>query len=286
MIQYLKRNEIDIEKYNQCIENSYNSRVYAYSWYLDIVADNWGVLVLNDYEAVMPLPWRSKYLIKYIYPPAWTQQLGIFSSKKIDEKLILKFIKSIPKKFKKVTIQFNSGNKFKNKNTVERVNYILSLDKSYEEIYKKIKRDRKHRLSQSLKENMSLIEGEIKDVVLLSKTFYSYLQISEDHYSLLAKLSELKNTFIISVHKKEELLGSVLFLIDAKRITYLFSVVSEKGRKKQVPSFIINHVIEKYSETNLVFDFEGSMIPGIASFFRSFGSEKEVYNNFKKIISF
>ena len=79
MIYYLKRNQLDDNKYNSCIKQSKNSRIYAFSWYLDCVADNWDALVLNDYEAVMPLPWRQKYVIKYIYPPAWTQQLGVFS---------------------------------------------------------------------------------------------------------------------------------------------------------------------------------------------------------------
>ena len=101
MIQYLKRNQLDIIKYDNCIELSLNSRIYVFSWYLDIVSDNWDVLVLNDYEAVMPLPWRQKYFIKYVYPPAWTQQLGVFSNSKINADLVKQFVKSIPKKFKK-----------------------------------------------------------------------------------------------------------------------------------------------------------------------------------------
>ena len=89
MIQYLKNKEIDFKKYDACIEAAINSRIYAYSWYLNIVADNWDALVLNDYEAVMPLPWRQKYFIKYIYPPAWTQQLGVFSSAEVNETLMM-----------------------------------------------------------------------------------------------------------------------------------------------------------------------------------------------------
>ena len=65
MIRYLKREEIDIQKYDECIENSLESLSYAYSWYLDIVADNWDVLVYDNYKAVMPVPWRKKYFVKY-----------------------------------------------------------------------------------------------------------------------------------------------------------------------------------------------------------------------------
>ena len=79
MIYFVKRNQIDEEKYNNCIATSLQSRMYAYSWYLDIVADNWNVLVLDDYEAVMPLPFHKKFLISYISQPFFTQQLGVFS---------------------------------------------------------------------------------------------------------------------------------------------------------------------------------------------------------------
>jgi hypothetical protein len=44
-INYIKRKDLDIEKYDACIENSSQSRVYAFSWYLDIVAGKWDALV-------------------------------------------------------------------------------------------------------------------------------------------------------------------------------------------------------------------------------------------------
>ena len=67
MIRHITRDTLDVQKYDNCIANAINSRVYAYSWYLDIVADaKWDVLVLDDYKAVMPLPKRRKYFINYV----------------------------------------------------------------------------------------------------------------------------------------------------------------------------------------------------------------------------
>ncbi len=154
MICYFKRDQIDHLKYNNCIKLAMNSRIYAYSWYLDIIADNWGVLVLNDYEAVMPLPWRSKIFIKYIYPPVWTQQLGVFSKNKIDPILLQEFINSIPKKFKKITTQFNSGNDLSFRNATKRINYILPLNITYEEIATKYKNNRKQSINQGEKNEL------------------------------------------------------------------------------------------------------------------------------------
>jgi len=55
-IKYIKRADLLIEKYDTCIDLAINSRIYAYSWYLDVVADHWDALVYGDYEAVMPIP--------------------------------------------------------------------------------------------------------------------------------------------------------------------------------------------------------------------------------------
>jgi hypothetical protein len=77
-IRYLKRQDIDPVKWDDCIDRASNGMVYAYSFYLDNMARHWSGLVWNDYEAVMPLTWNQKWGIKYLYQPPLTQQLGIF----------------------------------------------------------------------------------------------------------------------------------------------------------------------------------------------------------------
>ena len=79
-----------------------------------------------------------------------------------------------------------------------------------------------------------------------------------------------------------ELIGGSVFVSDLNRIIYLFSAVSFKAKKLQVASFLLNVIIEKHANSNIVLDFEGSMSPSIASFFKSFGSVNEPYFFFKK----
>lgn len=287
MIHYLKHNQIDFEKYDACIDTAINSRIYAYSWYLDIVADNWDVLVLNDYEAVMPLPWRQKYFIKYVYPPVWTQQLGVFSSAEVNAVLVEQFVNSIPKKFKKITIQFNSGNDVSLLKTEVRMNYILKLDRPYDEIYKGFNTNRKRVLKKGIKDCKISNEFCLEELILIAKEHYSILSYTKIDYNnlkkLLSQLIKSNNLILYGVlNIKNELIGGIIFFKSNYRITYLFSIMAPIAKKNNISSEIINLVIKEFSSTEYNIDFEGSMNVGISNFFKSFGSTPEVYRQFIK----
>ena len=59
-ITFLHNKEINREKWDDCIEHALNSKVYAFSWYLDVVADDWNCLVYGDYELVFPIVIKKK----------------------------------------------------------------------------------------------------------------------------------------------------------------------------------------------------------------------------------
>lgn len=282
MIKYIKRKDLDLEKYNYCIENSLQSRVYALSWYLDVVANNWDVLVLNDYEVVMPIPWKRKYGIKYVTQPHFCQQLGIFSISEISGETQKAFLKSIPKKFLKVSLNLNASN-FILSDATKRINYIFKLNTSYNNLFNKFSRTRKQRVRFGFKHNLEIKTVSIKTLITIQSNNYNYKGFSKE---VLVKLTnyviQQNKGQLFGVYKEDELLGGGLFVIDTKRVVYLFSSFNEKGRKYQAASFLINFIIEKYQQTNTILDFEGGNLPNIATFFKSFGAEKESYSVFNR----
>ena len=284
MIDYVKREDLEVAKYNDCIENSIQSRIYAFSWYLDIVADNWDVLVLNDYEAVMPVPWKQKYFIKYVTQPFFCQQLGVFSKEKFTKETQEEIIKKIPKKFVKVSLNFNSNNFF-NKKMSKKKNYILKIEDSYLKNYKKFNSNRKRVLRRIEKDSLIIRETEFSNLIRLTKENYSYLTYKDSDYKkihlLSDKLKNKKHGFVLGVYKDEMLLGGVLFLKDNFRVTYLFSAVNTEGKKLNAATFLISEVLKKQITQNYIFDFEGSMDSGIAKFFKSFGAVNENYYQYK-----
>ena len=89
---YYTNAEIDKQKWDQCIRESNQAVIYAESVYLDYMAGEWDALVYGDYEALMPLCFRKKWGIRYLYQPAFVQQGGIFTSLPINSLLVEGFL--------------------------------------------------------------------------------------------------------------------------------------------------------------------------------------------------
>ena len=275
MILYLKRAALDVEKYDLCIENSIQSRIYAFSWYLDIVADHWDVLVLNDYEAVMPLPWKKKIGLKYITQPFFCQQLGIFSKEEISEEIQRQFIRKIPLKFLKVSLALNSHNLLIGQQIKK--NLSVKLNKNYESICKNYSKGRKHAIKVAEKNQLMVAETSIQSLIDIQKKFYQYEFSEEKLQKLSIQLLHQQKGAILGIFKDEVLLGGALFVFSTKRIVYLFSAFTELGRELQVASFLLNFMLTKNENSQLIFDFEGGNILNMGKFYRSFGAEEEIY---------
>ncbi len=286
MIEYVDNKKIDIKKYDKCIATSLNSRVYVYSWYLDCVTDSWDVLILNDYEAVMPLPRRKKYGLNYIYQVPWVQQLGIFSKTKINEFTIVEFMKKIPKRFVLVDYSLNSKNVFSSKYATKRINFLLELNSSFEEIIKGYNKNRRRITNHDFTDYFLDKNGRQKEFIDL---YINQNLKYKTHKDSLVKLQNLLNknyseVHIWNVYKNGELLAGLVWLKDEFRITYLLPVATDQAKKDNIPTFIINELVKEYQNTSYTLDFEGSMIKGVANFYKSFGAEEEIYYWYKKML--
>jgi hypothetical protein len=283
-IRFLQQSEIDPQKWDQCLSVSTNGLIYGYSFYLNQVAKNWSGLVLNDYEAVMPLPWNRKYGIRYLYQPAFAAQLGIFSTSPISPALVTAFIDHCKKNFRFCEMPMNPANALPD--LPVRMNYILDIQKSYEQIRKDYRKDMIQHLKSTGADTLTYNQTtDYPSVIALYKDLYGkrFPQVTEtdyDRFSDLCKdLFQRKLSILREVKDKnsETLLASGIFFMDGKRIYNIMSVTSAEGRQKLANPYLFDQLIQEYSGGNLILDFEGSEIAGIAEFYRKFGSHPEPY---------
>ena len=66
-LKHLKREDIDVKKWDDIIKNAVQSRIYAFSWYLDAMTDGkWSALVIDDYVSVFPILVKNIFLLSLL----------------------------------------------------------------------------------------------------------------------------------------------------------------------------------------------------------------------------
>jgi hypothetical protein len=289
MITYIKRKDLEVEKYDACIENSLQSRVYAFSWYLDIVADNWDVLVLDDYKAVMPIPWKKKYFIRYVHPPLWLLELGVFS---LDANINFQiFFKTLFRAFRFVESRLNTDMKIDADSVFlePKEMQVLSLEQGYDAVFNNYRKDRKKDLAKANK--LDLTEKWKDSAVNLITLFKNNVgkrtpNIQESDYIILKKLMticiEKRVGEVLSIYDNEnQIVASGFFLKHKKTVTILVSSTDFKNRKNGANTFLIDKAIQEYEKDFDIFNFGGSSMQSIAKYFLSFGGNSLNYQQIK-----
>ena len=288
-IHYLNHSEIDFNKWDDCISKSLNGIVYAYSWYLNIMASKWDALIADDYRIVFPLTKRKKYGIEYLYQPLFTQQLGIFSPTLINQHTIQEFIESIPPKFKYQEINFNTFNTIDSSlgRTYERVTYRLDLIQPYINLSSHYSENTKRNISRALAFGVNVKNGySANDFIRFYKANLNVKLKNEDFNNLQKIISialEKRIGDIYLAYTKDNILCAAAFFIRSnEKVIYLAAVSSEVGKSDRAMFLLIDQFIHINSEAHLTLDFEGSNNEGIARFYASFGADRCIYKQLKR----
>jgi len=281
-IRHLKRDEIDEGLWNACIDKADNGLIYAYTHYLDKMAGQWDALVLNEYEAVMPLPWRKKWNIHYLYQPFLTAQLGVFAEG-LNEQTFYSFLEAVPKKFRYWDFSLNHKNLFPSSAVplYQRANYVLLLEQDYETLFAAYRENIRRNIKKSRDYGCSIIkEVEIDAIIALTKLqakdteeqdFLNFKNL----FLFLKQKGQAKTYGILS--KSGELLASCVFFFSHSRAYYILVGNHPNGRTLGASHALIDAFIKDHAGQNLLLDFEGSDIRNLAFFYSSFGAKEERY---------
>jgi len=281
-ILYLERKDIDVRKWNACISNSENENIYGYAEYLDIMAVHWDALVINDYQAVMALPWKQKLGKAYIYTPRFTSPLAIYGD--IPESIKIKDILDfIPMKFRLWDLNLVNNLSLFSPSAVKRKNHILNLMPEYE-LLRKNYRPSYRNLVKKAEAMGNYISKEIliDTVIRLADGKKNINGTAAHDYACFKKiynLLEKKGNAVCygNFSRNNELIAASVFFFSQKRIYYMLAWNNQEGRRKGASHQLIDAVIREYAGKNYWLDFEGSDIPGIAFFFEGFGATTEDY---------
>ena len=307
---YYKENLTDKEKYiDFCNQNS-NVPLFYQPWWLDIMVNHqWDVVVSLDAGskilAALPYAITKKYGLKFILQPKLTPYLGILYNKPRDlsklssiysfenkhsKILIEQLPKSVIYQQLQSNIDFTNWYSFYNSGYVQstRYTYILKNIKNHDYIYNGFTNTLKRQIKEGYTDINIEETQDIWIVFELMKNWFKYSGIKWGlDKSVLEKLDiELKNRNmrdILIARNKEGKVVSGAYIVRDLQKAYLLGLGTDRDLDtSNSTKTILWEAIKKSSGHVDIFDFEGSMIPGVERIYRSFGGKMTPYFEIKK----
>lgn len=286
MIHFVEHKDIIPEKWNDAVRHARQATLLTSYDVLDTLTANssWNALILNNYQAIMPLPERKKFGIHYLYTPFFIPQFGIFAQQSLEAETIFDFFNNIPKKYKQIDLLLNIQNDVSllKQKTIHLISHKLNLNQSYENLYahfsqntkRNIKDARKHALSYEVNPNI------LDDVILLfkeNKGDEKMVHYREKDYQILANTARLlleKNAIdVIGVRHEQQLIAGAFFVKDIHCRWFWFSGRDTNASQFKPMFFLLDEFIRQHAEQQEILDFNGSLNKNVARLYTGFGAQ-------------
>ena len=259
---------------------------YAYSWYLDVVCPMWEALVTEDYACVMPLPLKKKRFVSYLIHPIWVQQLGVYSAQEVTADVFNAFRRRIPYLVYDFNINYLNFRVTCHVSS-HKTNLIILHNKDIDTIRKGYNSNTKRNIAKAHKAGLTIRNVEVGQFVALWKAenptmrwdLHSTVQpLVEAAFSQLSTLNTQLSIHLLGVYKDDQLIVSLFGIQTRERFIYLIPVSNQAGKEHSAMFLLVDYILENICcPQGLTFDCEGSMIDGVARFYRGFGAIEQPY---------
>lgn len=279
MIQLVHRDYIHEKKWHALLMQYRETHPYVSLPYLNAVCKNWSALVFGDYEAVLPFCWNKKWTISYIFQPPFLQQMR-YVGPPLSAEVLDKIVTLLQHHFSFIEYRSNIP-----LSSHTRKNYVLDLNKPYESLAKQY--------SSQTKKNLKAAQAEIIKHFTIDEflDFYTKNTIPKIN-NWKKQFSTIQKTLLQVLQKNDELLllgaayegqlEAVSAVVHAPgHLVHLMTSASDRGREIHGTTSIVDSLIREYCHQDILLDFEGSEIAGIARFNEGFGANLIPYYELK-----
>ena len=294
MIKFVRAENIDLSKWGGCILAAQNKNVFGLSWYLNAVCNHWDALILNDYEAIIPLPNKRKFGIRVLYQPFFSRLFNIYTSVELSNSIKQSFFDEIKKRYPRILLGYGFQDDFRPEGLKNELfpYQVLDLNQSYQQIASGYSKNATRLINKSNKIELAtkaispsqvvamFRETKGSEIKELKKSSFNHLE-----RLMTACLEKDYGRAIGAFNPEGELCATAFFIIDDLAVFYLKGATNSIGRKHGGMYFLFDAIIKQYANQPLILDFGGSSIPSVATFYKKFGAiDKEYLFLSKKLL--
>lgn len=300
-----KLTEDELIKWDQFVDSSPQGNIFNKSFWLKLVSEDTEYLVCEENGTIIggiALPNINK---KFYRNPKLTPQLGVlheewnpkikystYLSREMDVQQLL--IDSLPKNLLfDYTFSYQNTSLLPfiwgNYDITPKYTYIIEDLTDLNKIQSNFQYDVKYQINRAKKNELKITsEFSIDEFYDINKKSFDRQNISMP-YSLefikeldqeLAKRNSRKMLF--ATNNEGKIIGGAYVIYDEKCCYYLMGGADPEYRKMGTQTFLIWEAIQFAAQVSKNFDFEGSMIPSIESYFRQFGGSQKIIFNVSK----
>ena len=286
MIVHLRHQEIDPVAWDQRLEASTNASWYGLSSTLEAAAPGgWDALVDEATGEQMPLLWRRKLGVNYLYQPFMIQHSGPYSSED-PQVAAARFLRALPKCFRyaDINILAEAVADMSHLRTEQRTNHVLQLDKPADVLRSGYSTNHRRSLRKAEGADVSVehnVSGKrVLEVIEGSEQFVRWKvdAAGRDTMRRLIHATEADGAgWGRMVSSKGEPVAVGWFVQSHERVIFLKGIGTEQGRELRAMHLLIDDVITEFASSGMAFDLAGGNDPQLARFYSGFGAEPVLY---------
>lgn len=272
--------------------------VFFHPWLLDHTSPNWSIVFIQfdvDNYIVWPYHVEKKMIFKFIRSPFLSPFYGPITIGEITQAQLQIAYDIIPRvdmmQLQPSVFdnhhQFYIDNGFESK---ERCTFIVDLSVDKHILFNTFAKDAKHRIKQadnsftySINETFPIntyfdwiehIFQQQDEAFIIQKSYI------EDYINLGLKN---KSGCIINIYLESELVGCSYCVFDKKTYYFMLNAKNPAIKNNAINTALVwQHMLYAQEQGCAYFDFEGSMIPGVAAFNKKFKGTEYHYKSYLK----
>ena len=294
------------ELYRDFCHKTTHLPIFMQDWWLDAVCagKQWDVLLSWDeqgaIQAALPYLLRQRAWMKYIIMPQQTQIGGIWIAETLldNEKKVAEISLDFANKLNEMGLSYYYQHypigspivehmRAMQFNVRERVTYriedLSNLDAVINGFSKNKKRQLQKALSLHVDFNMCIEDFYRFHVQCLQDQGKQISYAREFLLVLERKTARLKQSQIISIcNADNEVLAAAFLVWDKCSMYYLIPCYLPAHKDSGASALLVLESIKLARQKGVAFDFEGSMIRGVANHYKQFGSKRTIYHSVEK----
>ncbi len=277
-MKLVKQENIDRNRWDNLVRNDEHATIYSQSVFLDQLAENWMLLVNDDYSIGLPIPFTIRLGLKGIYTPNFIRTIDWVGLTKENELSVISEAETLLKnsfKFANLNMLSASFSLMESTRVFQQLEDKVVLNSQAKRSIKKFQKSNLKIQKVELHDVIGIISGELKEKVKsLNSNDMNRFEALLNHYPK-------ENLWVLGVVGENHVQGGLVFIQWNNTFHYVkggtLKSAKDSGAMYAMMEFAINFAVEN----NFTIDFGGSNVAGVRQFNCAFGATDVSYSEWK-----